>query len=117
MYAVSCNPFIYLALTPSTEEKYLNPEDPLVRLLSNEHYTNFFRAMEFESEFRRHGMQIDHVDFLKNISEYKDVICNEASFFRLTCQFIYRILYLRDVCLPRHLDEATILVIDFHNSI
>ena len=109
LYTISTNPFTQLALSPSGE-KCLDPDDPLVKLLSDEHYINFFRAMEFESELRKHGLKIGHVDFLKNVSEFKDVICTDNEIFSWACHFIYRILYLRDVCLPRHLDEPTIQV-------
>eukprot|EP00918_Siedleckia_nematoides_P030059 GHVU01064873.1.p1 GENE.GHVU01064873.1~~GHVU01064873.1.p1 ORF type:complete len:514 (+),score=136.15 GHVU01064873.1:382-1923(+) len=83
-------------------------EDPVMVLLSEDHCRHFFKALQYDPELVKRQLRIDHNFFLDNVVKYREVIAHSNSEFARTAHFLYRLLYLRDVCMPRYLDDSTI---------
>eukprot|EP00884_Botryococcus_braunii_P016420 jgi/Botrbrau1/3461/Bobra.139_1s0036.2 len=78
----------------------------LEHLLSDENVMDVVGALEYEPDVPEH-MRVRHREFLRDKAVFKEVVPIEDSGMRARIHQTYRMGYLRDVILPRVLDEGT----------
>eukprot|EP01071_Lankesteria_metandrocarpae_P001346 Lankesteria_metandrocarpae@DN1481_c0_g1_i1.p1 len=64
--------------------------------------------MEYEADFVKHRIRLSHSEFFGSKLLFREIIRCRNPLFAPTCHFVYRLTYIRDVVLPRHLDEASV---------
>ncbi|GIX62228.1 component of IIS longevity pathway protein SMK-1 [Babesia caballi] len=76
--------------------------------VSDELFFDLLQAFEYDAELLSQNLCLEHVKFFREHVKHHDVIMlGNASFYRLV-HSSYRIEYLKDVVLPRQLDEFSI---------
>lgn len=73
-------------------------------LLSDEYYLKFFKACEYDESLENYKIKLSHKKFLENVKFHSVVPLPEVRTIHLN----YRLMYLRDVVMPRHLDEQSL---------
>ncbi|EEA07236.1 uncharacterized protein CMU_001070 [Cryptosporidium muris RN66] len=73
-------------------------------LLSDEYYLKFFRACEYDEALESYKARFPHKSFLQNVKFHNVVPLPDVQ----TIHMNYRLMYLRDVVMPRHLDEQSL---------
>eukprot|EP00921_Rhytidocystis_pertsovi_P001549 GHVQ01002641.1.p1 GENE.GHVQ01002641.1~~GHVQ01002641.1.p1 ORF type:complete len:1497 (+),score=298.21 GHVQ01002641.1:272-4762(+) len=72
--------------------------------LSDEFFVHFLRSCEYDKDMLSQNIQLKHVDFFANRVTFHEVLPGAEDWTRQV-HFMYRITYVRDVCLIRYLDE------------
>ncbi|GFE52873.1 component of IIS longevity pathway SMK-1, putative [Babesia ovis] len=76
--------------------------------VSDEIFFDLLRAFEYDAELLSQNLTLEHVKFFREHVKHHDVIVlGNPTFYRLV-HSSYRIEYLKDVVLPRQLDEFSI---------
>ncbi|KAH8742030.1 hypothetical protein FG386_003532 [Cryptosporidium ryanae] len=73
-------------------------------ILSDEYYLRFFKACEYDETLENYKAKLPHRKFLENVKFHSVVPLPEVHKIHLN----YRLMYLRDVVMPRYLDEQTL---------
>ncbi|KAH7647425.1 hypothetical protein FG379_002546 [Cryptosporidium bovis] len=73
-------------------------------ILSDEYYLRFFRACEYDESLENYKAKLPHKKFLENVKFHSVVPLPEVQKIHLN----YRLMYLRDVVMPRYLDEQSL---------
>ncbi|KAL3129057.1 PH domain containing protein [Cryptosporidium hominis] len=73
-------------------------------LLSDDYYLKFFKACEYDETLENYKIKFSHKKFLENVKFHSVVPLPEVRTIHLN----YRLMYLRDVVMPRHLDEQSL---------
>ncbi|KAJ1607763.1 hypothetical protein OJ253_2197 [Cryptosporidium canis] len=83
---------------------YSNFNEVFETLLSDEYYLKFFKACEYDESLENYRIKVPHKKFLENVKFHSVVPLPEVRTIHLN----YRLMYLRDVVMPRHLDEQSL---------
>lgn len=83
---------------------YSNFNEVFETLLSDEYYLKFFKACEYDESLEKYRIKLSHKKFLENVKFHSVVPLPEVRTIHLN----YRLMYLRDVVMPRHLDEQSL---------
>lgn len=83
---------------------YSNFNEVFETLLSDEYYLKFFKACEYDESLENYRIKLSHKKFLENVKFHSVVPLPEVRTIHLN----YRLMYLRDVVMPRHLDEQSL---------
>ncbi|KAF5153163.1 Component of IIS longevity pathway SMK-1 family protein [Theileria parva strain Muguga] len=76
--------------------------------VSDDIFFHLLKAFEYDPDLMKHNLKMEHVKFFKEFVRHHEVVqITNTSFYQLI-QANYRINYLKDVILPRHLDEFSI---------
>ncbi|KAF7458614.1 Serine/threonine-protein phosphatase 4 regulatory subunit 3 [Cryptosporidium felis] len=73
-------------------------------LLSDKYYLKFFKACEYDESLENYKIKFSHRKFLEKVKFHSVVPLPEVQTIHLN----YRLMYLRDVVMPRHLDEQSL---------
>lgn len=76
--------------------------------VSDEIFFHLLRAFEYDSELLSQNIRMNHVKFFQEFVKHHDIIPLKNSTFYQLVHANYRMNYLKDVILPRHLDEFSI---------
>ncbi|EKX73395.1 conserved hypothetical protein [Theileria equi strain WA] len=76
--------------------------------VSDEIFFDLLRAFEYDSELLSQNIRMNHVKFFQEFVKHHDIVPLKNSTFYQLIHANYRMNYLKDVVLPRHLDEFSI---------